>query len=96
LREINEKYIWGISTLVFFVLNFISPNYSIADIAVGGLLFVTTIHWFIVPFIKGRDMYLPSSMATVFKKGEDDLIRIFLFVLGSGLITLTLLFKYLM
>ena len=79
--QITINKIW-VPLLVIFVLSKVlseqcNPSYLIVAFALN----ISSIFWFIAPYLLGKNMELPSSVG-VLKKGENDFARLLFFILG--------------
>ncbi|MEX2962188.1 hypothetical protein [Microbulbifer sp. TYP-18] len=87
MREIK---IWIAGVLCFLIYRFLFNSLLSTGAVVGVLFLVLSMFWFIVPFLSGKDIFLPRFSNTKFKKGADDSVRIFLFLLGLGMFYVSL------
>jgi len=87
VREIN---IWVAGVVLFLIYRFLFNSLLSTGAVVGGLFLTLSLFWFIAPFFTGKDMCLPRFSNTKFKKGNDDLMRLFLFLLGLGMFFVSL------
>ncbi len=82
MPKIEDTHIWIAGIVLFIVFRVLSGNLLSEGAVVGGFLYILGFHWFIVPFVVGKDMPLPRFLNTVFVKGTDDYARYLLFTVG--------------
>ena len=79
--QITVNKIWVPLLLIFVLSKMLSEQYDLSYLIIASALNISSIFWFIAPYLLGRDMELPSSVG-VLKKGENDIARLLFFILG--------------
>lgn len=79
--QITINKIWIPLLLIFVLSRFLSGQYDPSYLIVSFALNISSIFWFILPYLLGKDMELPSSVGRL-KKGENDIARLLYFILG--------------
>ncbi len=79
--QIKINKVWVPLILIFVLSKVLFEQYEPSYLIVASALNISSIFWFIVPYLLGKDMELPSSVG-VLKKGENNIARLLFFILG--------------
>lgn len=81
ISKVDEKYIWFFAIIIFLLWRYFSNNLIGVSTVLGSVFLLASLFWFLVPFLRGKDIYVPGY-AHKFIKGKDDSVRVFFLLLG--------------
>ena len=79
--QITNNKVWIPFLFIFVLSKLLSGQFEPSYLIISSALNTSSVFWFIVPYLLGKDMELPSSVGLL-KKGENDIARFFYFILG--------------
>ena len=79
--KISINKVWVPFFLAFLLTKILSEKYDFLQLTLAFAIHFTSVFWFIVPYLLGKDIQLPSY-TDVLKKGENDKARFIFFFLG--------------
>tara|TARA_R110002049_G_scaffold281376_2_gene460964 strand:+ start:8337 stop:8612 length:276 start_codon:yes stop_codon:yes gene_type:complete len=86
----DKIYLWVGAVVVFFIGRlFVSELYSQGTL-IGGIIYSLVMAGFIIPYILGENIQIPSY-SHMLVKGEDDIYRLVYFLIGCCICVAALL-----
>jgi len=79
--QITIHRIWIPLLLVFLLEKLLFEKFDPTQLIIAFLFYLTSVFWFIAPYVLGRDIQVPSY-TDVLKKGENDKARFVCFLVG--------------
>lgn len=79
--QITINKIWISLFFIFVLSRLLSGHYDPSYLIVASVLNISSIYFFIAPYLLRKEMELPSSVGLL-KRGENDIARFFYFILG--------------
>lgn len=73
--------IWFPLLIIFMAEKLASEKYDPAQLSIAFLFYLTSVFWFIAPYVMGKDIQVPSY-TDVLKKGKNDRARFICFLVG--------------
>lgn len=75
--------IWFVLVLAFIAAKFfLSTNETVESIVAAGVFYFLLIGYFIIPFLLSSDIRIPVH-GHILRKGENDIMRIVVFIVAS-------------